>query len=673
MAAVTLREIVTRWGFDVKDSELIKLQQREKKLRGQFVKLGAIASAALASIVLPAASLEDKLRRSAAAAGKSGGDFEKTLAKITPLAMDFAEEFGIAGGDVATGFFDVISAGVDPLSAGFEKFASTGLALAKVAGGDVGQAIEALKPTMAAFGVSTENALIVADKFAKANQTGATSVAQISEAMTLAAPVMAQTFGQTLDTTTALLIGFAEAGFKGRRGGEALKQTALVLAAPTTRAAAALKELGIQTTNSDGSFKNIIKIIEQFETNLKGMSDAQKAATLEQIFGRETVAKFSALLGIGTKELRKFETASSESDGALALSIKQMEGTTEAFRKVVEAVKNLAATFGAPLLKPIKKMLDAFRGIVRHQRNLLQENPKMLKLVSTIFGLVAAVVILGSAFGVAFSTIKIMTAGMKLLGIATLKAQVSALLLPFAIAAALILLGFLIHDLIVFFQGGESEIGRLIMATQEWKAELSGLVAVAGVLLLAFLIAFAPLLVLFIAIIALVALIIKEWDKLSLFWEMVTDDWRGTFKDFTGWLKELFGLTFDNIIKEAANLDKSIAKFTRAQLPDFVADFLDEVSPIDEPSAVNVETQEDRLARVARLGIARLGQIGVTGGVTPPATDFARNQVNNANKTSTTTINAPVTVNAQPGQDSKEIAEEVVSTLVRHTQNSLAK
>lgn len=670
MARIILRELVTRWGFDVDDSELIKLQRRERELRKQFVKLGAVATAALAAVAIPAANLEDALRRSAAAAGKVGADFDATLSKLTGRAQDFAEDFGLAGVDVARGFFDVISAGVDPLTEGFDKFARTGLALAKVAGGDVGQAIEALKPTMQSFSIATEDALIVADKFAKANQTGATSVAQIAEAMTLAAPVMAQTFGQTIDTTTALLIGFAEAGFRARRGGEALKQTALVLAAPTNRAANEMKRLGIQTTDAEDNFLNIIDIIQQFEERLGGMAEAQKALSLEQIFGRETVGKFSALLAIGTDKLRDFEKASSESEGALALSLEQMQGTTEGFRRMVQAVKNLAIALGTPLLEPFKKVFDAMRRGARSIRDFLQENEEFTEAASKVFGLVTAFVALGSALGVVLSTIKITTAGMKLLGLATLKTQLAALLLPFVLAAAIIALGLLIHDIIKFFQGGQSEIASMLDKMKDFRTEIGFMIGAAAVLLTAFLVAFAPMLVLLATIVALPILIALEWDKLSLFWKQLTTDWKGTFSDFLDFLDSQFGLSFDNILKTAIKLNRDIGKLIAAQLPGFVQRALG-VSPEDiarlESAAAQFALARERLGAIIaarkRAGLPTAEFEGRLALIPNPAADAAQrvettNNINNGGSPSTVG-DVNIIINPPPGTDPVQVGNEV--------------
>ena len=304
--SVTLREIITRWGFDVDDQQLIKLQQREKKLRGQFVKLGAIASAALASVVLPAASLEEKLRRSASAAGKTGKDFDGLLAKLTKDTMDFSEQLGLSASDIAVGFFDVISAGIDPTTKGFDKFAEVGFKLAKVADGSVGKAIEQLGPVMEAFGIKTENAIIVADAFAKANQLGKTSIAQVAEAMIIAGPAGAG-FGETLNGTTAALIGFANAGFKGVRGGEAFKQVTAVLEDLTPEAAKEIERLGITIADSSGKFLDFPDILEQFETKLAGATEQQKASSIATIFGKETLVKFIGIMGVGSKAIRGFE------------------------------------------------------------------------------------------------------------------------------------------------------------------------------------------------------------------------------------------------------------------------------------------------------------------------------------------------------------------------------
>jgi len=159
---MTIREFFTRWGFDVDFGPLEEMERTQKALQANFAKIAAVGTAALAAVAVPAASLEDELRRSAAAAGKTGDEFDEVLVKLTGQAQAFAEQIGLSGVAVADGFFDVISAGVDPLTKGFDQFAETGLRLAKVTGGDVGVSIEQLNTSLKAFGLTTEDSLEVA-------------------------------------------------------------------------------------------------------------------------------------------------------------------------------------------------------------------------------------------------------------------------------------------------------------------------------------------------------------------------------------------------------------------------------------------------------------------------------------------------------------------------------
>lgn len=624
--SVTLREIITRWGFDVDDSALLKLRDQQKKLQANFVKLGAVATAALAAVVVPAAGLEDALRRSVAAAGLAGPAFDTALGKLTGKAQDFAEELGISGTKVAEGFFDVISAGVDPLSKGFDKFAETGLRLAKVAGGDVGQAIEQLKPAMQAFGITTENAIIVADKFAKANQLGATSVAQVAEAMTLAGPIASQVLGASLDTTTAALIGFAEAGFRGRRGGESLKQVVLALSAPTTRARRGLEELGIVTTDDGGKFLNLIDIFKQFEKRLVGMTDEQKAFSLEQIFGRETVGKFTALLSVGTDKLRDFETGLGESDGALALALVQMEGTTEAGRRLIQSLKNLAITFGTPLLGPIKSFSDLLRGMTRRLRDFADENPKLVKVTSTIFGFVATSVILGSVLGIMTVQLKLAVIAMKLLGKATLAAQAKMIALPILVAAIGIAFGLLLVDLFRFASGSESVIGDIVNAWGELGVVLQGTIGLLFAVGLAALSAASPLLALVILVLFLAVslqTLINNWD--DVVW---------AFR--TGW-------------EDIKNLFKNGVEFINKEL-----------NKILPSGIVGGAVGGSILSLIPGVGsqlALAFAQSREAGGVTPPGVDAAATTSINNTRNSGNNINitAPVSIVAE-GANAEEVA-----------------
>ena len=77
----------------------------------------------------------------------------------------------------------------------------------------------------------------------------------------------------------------------------------------------------------------------------KDLTEANRARILTDLFGQETVGKFSALLGIGAKRLGELEISVGDAEGSLALALDQMEGLIDVARKLWQAIKNRFSFF----------------------------------------------------------------------------------------------------------------------------------------------------------------------------------------------------------------------------------------------------------------------------------------------------------------------------------------
>jgi TP901 family phage tail tape measure protein len=558
----TVREFITKWGFDVDFGPLEKMEAETRKVRAGFAKIGAVATAALAAIVVPSATLEDALRRSAAAAGKTGAEFDATLAKLQGRALDFAEDLGISGVRIADGFFNVISSGLDPLSKEFDDFSETAFKLAKVTGGDVGQAVSQLNTTLNAFRATGATASTIANTFAKANTIADTSVSQLAEAMQIAGPIAAKLFTQNLSTTSAVLSAFGDAGFRGVRGGEALKQVINKLSAPTGDAAKTLKNLGIVTTNADGSFRNLIDIIGDMETSLGRYTEANQAAALKTIFGEETVGKFVSVLSIGSERMREYNDALKNSEGAVDLALEQMEGLIDVGRKAFQAIKNIAITLGSPLLGPLTSATKAFLGMVKGIRDFLKENPKLTRGLALTTGGILGLVAATAGIGVAILSFKLLRLAVLKTGTAFLVAQLKAFGMIAGVLVTGVLLFALFDDLFAFLTGQKSVIGELVAQNREWEDAIRGIAIATSVLLAGLTFLASPLLLLVVLLAALTVQIIRTRDEWGLFFDFIKGASLGNIvSEFGEWLASLVGLNEEfrklaNFIDRSPNLKK---------------------------------------------------------------------------------------------------------------------
>ncbi len=231
-----------------------------------------------------------------------------------------------------------------------------------------------------------------------------TSVAQLAEAAAIAGPAI-RLVGGDLNTMIAILGGFANANFKGVRGGEALKQVITKLQFPLGETVGAIADLELVTTDSNGEFRNMISIFADIEEKTKSMASAERAAILTRLFGAESVAKFSALMGIGTEKLREFEIGSKDANGSLDIALQQMEGLIDVLKQLREAFRNLIITIGQPLLKPLTKMVKGIKAVIVGFRLFAAQFPGLSKFVSLCAGICLGVLAIDEVLGALINTL----------------------------------------------------------------------------------------------------------------------------------------------------------------------------------------------------------------------------------------------------------------------------
>jgi TP901 family phage tail tape measure protein len=194
--------------------------------------------------------------------------------------------------------------------------------LAIVANTDLATATDIASDALGAFGLMTQDTAQLQENYTRINDVMAetmtsanTNMEQLFESVTAGAPTFTAA-GQSLETFNAMVGIMANSGVKGSQAGTQLRNVMLRLADPTAEAADVLKELGIQTQDQDGNFRDIIDILADFERGLEGMGTAQRSAALSTIFGARSVTGINLLLQEGTESIAEFRDGLEGAAGA---------------------------------------------------------------------------------------------------------------------------------------------------------------------------------------------------------------------------------------------------------------------------------------------------------------------------------------------------------------------
>lgn len=217
----------------------------------------------------------------------------------------------------------------------------TVLNLAAAGDMDLAYASDLVTDSMAALGLETTELEGYADKLAKTAQTSNTSVSQLGEAV-LVCGGQAKLAGMSVtDMNTALGI-LADNGIKGSEGGTALRNVLKNLYTPTSQAAKAMEELGLSTTNADGTLRDTQDVLKDLSAALGGLTEADRIKAMDKIFDTRTIAAANALLkdsGARWDELSgKIDNAEGAASNMAATMLDNLEGDVTIMKSALEGL-----------------------------------------------------------------------------------------------------------------------------------------------------------------------------------------------------------------------------------------------------------------------------------------------------------------------------------------------
>lgn len=192
------------------------------------------------------------------------------------------------------------------------------LNLAAAGSMDLAYASDLATDAMAALGIeaSNENLTRFGDEMAKTASKANTSVAQLGEAILTVGGTAKSLAGGTTELNAALGV-LANRGIKGSEGGTALRNVILALSAPTDKAAASMKSLGLEVYDASGNMRPLNEIFKDLNASMENMSEGEKTQVLNEIFNKVDLKSAQALLAGCGDEFDNLADAIANSGGAM--------------------------------------------------------------------------------------------------------------------------------------------------------------------------------------------------------------------------------------------------------------------------------------------------------------------------------------------------------------------
>jgi TP901 family phage tail tape measure protein len=234
-------------------------QKMSLAVTAPIVGMGAVA-------LNSAGTFEQAMNTIAVVAGATEGDLQALQAE----ALRLGAVTSFSAGDAAQAMVELGKAGFDAS----QTMASIGgvLDLAAASGMSLDQAASLTAKTLKAFNMDASASGEVANMLAAAAVSSAADISDLGMGMQMSSAV-ANTFGQSLGTTTAALALLNDNALRGSDAGTSLKTAMMRLYAPTDEAAGIMQQLGISAYDAEGKARPLFDVINDMRSSLYGLNE----------------------------------------------------------------------------------------------------------------------------------------------------------------------------------------------------------------------------------------------------------------------------------------------------------------------------------------------------------------------------------------------------------------
>jgi TP901 family phage tail tape measure protein len=376
---------------------------------GQSMTLGitvplVAAGGAAASV---AARFDDAMSQVQGALGDAGADMDG----LRELALQLGSDTVFSATEAANAMVELAKGGMTEadikggaLAASMDLAAAGQLNLADAAATTV--------QMMGSFGLGAGDATRIANALAGAANASSADVSDLTQAMSQCS-AQASLAGWSLEDTAAALALFADHGVRGSDAGTSLKTMLQRLSAPTNEAAAAMEAYGLEVRDSDGHMRTVSEIAGELTGKLGTLSEAERDAALQTIFGADASRAAAILMQSGEEGLRKYIAATNDSMAAERMAEAQKGELSWAMENMQGSIESASIAFGTALAPAI----SAVAGVIGTVAEAFSTLPAPVQTgIAVLLALVAAVGPLLMILGGIVSAIPAVTSGMAMLG-----------------------------------------------------------------------------------------------------------------------------------------------------------------------------------------------------------------------------------------------------------------
>lgn len=236
------------------------------------------------------------------------------------------------------------------------------MSLAAASGEDLATTSDIVTDALTAFGMKASDSGRFADVLAAASANANTNVSLMGETFKYVGTA-AGALGYSIEDVALMTGLMANTGLKGSMAGTSLNSIITRLATNTRGATDAVKALGVEFYNQDGSARKLSDVMGELRTATADMTAEQKSSLAKTVAGVEAQKGLLAILNASEADYNKLADAINNAEGAAARMSEIMQdnlsGSVTKLQSAAEGVKIALMEKIAPYLRQFVDWLTA--------------------------------------------------------------------------------------------------------------------------------------------------------------------------------------------------------------------------------------------------------------------------------------------------------------------------
>lgn len=351
------------------------------------------------NIINATSNFESTMSKVKAISGATGND----LKQLSNKAKEMGATTKFSAKEAADGLTYMAMAGwqTQDMLDGLEGIMN----LAAADGLDLATTSDIVTDALTAFGLTAKDSAHFADVLAVSASATNTSVSMLGESFKYVAPVAGALKYSAEDVAIALGI-MANSGIKAGQAGTTLRSALTDMINPTKQAQKMMDEYGISITNTDGTMKPLLEVMQMLREKMGGLSESEQAMAASTIFGQRAMSGMLAIINASEGDFNNLITQMNNVDGAAKnMAETMMDNFSGQITILKSSLEGLAIQFGEILLPQLSNFVSKVQDLVKWFSDLENSQKEQIIKWLEIVAIIGPVLLILGKFSLAIGSI----------------------------------------------------------------------------------------------------------------------------------------------------------------------------------------------------------------------------------------------------------------------------